>query len=171
MLKIGQILKPQGIRGEVKVKPLTDDPSRFACLKTVYIGNAIYRPDKVRCAADGVYIKFVGIDDRNAAEKLRGFMIEIDRAVAVPLSDGEFFIADLIGSTLAARSQDGGETTIGKVQRIESFGAADVFTVLCDDGGIMTFAFVKTLEPMFDGESKRLSVLYDKLKEVAVYED
>lgn len=171
MLTIGQILKPQGIRGEVKVKPLTDDPSRFACLKSVYIGNGIYRAEKVRCSADGVYIKFVGIDDRNAAEKLRGLMIEIDRAAAVPLSEGEFFIADLTGSTLAARSEDGATVDVGKVERIESFGAADVFTVRCADGAIMTFAFVKALEPEFDGESKRLTVLSDKLKEVAVYED
>ena len=47
-MDIGRILKPQGIRGEVKVDPLTDDSSRFCVLKSVSVGNELKRIQSVR---------------------------------------------------------------------------------------------------------------------------
>ena len=89
-MDIGRILKPQGIRGEVKVDPLTDDSSRFCVLKSVSVGNELKRIQSVRLSESDkfVYIKFVGVDDRNAAELLRGRFVSVDRAAAVPLDAG-----------------------------------------------------------------------------------
>lgn len=170
MITIGQITKPQGVRGEVKVKPLTDDPSRFCVLKSVFVGGQPYKVLGARVSGTDVFVKLAGIDDRNKAEELRGKLITIDRAAAVPLGEGEFFIADLIGSTLLARS-DGKEDTIGKVVSVQSFGAADVFTI--DIGGAkqMTFAFVKALNAEYDENSNTLCVDGERLKEVAVYDE
>ena len=150
---------------------MTDDPSRFCVLKSVFTCGRELRIASARVSGGDVYVKFMGIDDRNAAERLRGAFIEISRDDAVGLADGEFFIADLIGSTLVARENDGAETRIGKIVSVESFGAADVFSVKCEDGAGMTFAFVKALGAMFDADSKLLSVDGAKLAEVAVYED
>ncbi len=170
MITVGQILKPQGIRGEVKVKAMTSDPSRFCVLKSVYIDGKPYKIKNARIGANEVYLTLDGVSDRNAAENLRGAMLQIDRAAAIDLEDGEFFVSDLIGATLF--SLDGGEEKqIGKILRIDSFGAADVFTVECDDGRNMTFAFVKALSPRFDGQDRKLTVDGGKLREVAVYED
>lgn len=170
MITIGQISKPQGVRGEVKVNPLTDDPSRFCVLKIMRVGNRDLRVENVRVANGDVFVKFVGFDDRNAAESLRGEMISVDRAAAVPLSDGEFFVADILGSCLVARN-GGAAEKIGKIVNVDSFGAADVFSVELADGRSMTFAFVKALEPRFDAQKKTLFVDKDRLAEVAVYED
>lgn len=169
MITVGQITKPQGVRGEVKVRALTDDPSRFCVLKSAYVGGKLFRIENVRVAGD-VYIKFAGISDRTAAEALRGMMVQIDRAAAVSLDDGEFFIADLIGCTLVAEYASGMKC-IGKIEHVQSFGAADVFTVSCNDGKEMTFAFVKGLNAKLDEQSSTLTVDGNKLNEVAVYDE
>ncbi len=169
-MEIGKILKPQGIRGEVKVKPLTDDIARFSALKSVEIGEKAYRVGNVRYSGADVFVKLVGVDDRNSAELLRDKFISIDRAAAVALDDGEFFIADLVGVTLCTDS-DGEKKRVGKIVDVSSFGAADVFTVECDDGRSMSFAFVKTLNPSFDEAEMTFTVSESKLNEVAVYDD
>lgn len=149
---------------------MTDDSSRFLVLKTVDVGGKPLKIESVRVNGADVYIKFAGINDRNAAELLRGKFIEIDRAAAKPLENDEFFIADIVGSTLVARINDG-ETIIGKILSVQSFGAADVFTVECADGKGMTFAFVKALCAKYDEEKRTLSVDGDRLSEVAVYDE
>ena len=161
------MLKPQGIRGEIKVRPLTDDSSRFRMLKTVTVGGTPRKIESVRVAEDAVYLKLSGIDDRNAAETLRGKFISVERAAAAPLSDGEFYIADLIGAQLFSRGENS-VTPLGKIKRIDSFGAADVFTV--DGEKTFTFAFVKALNAEYDEGKRILYVDEDRLAEVAVYE-
>ena len=170
MITVGQITKPQGVRGEVKVMALTDDPSRFCVLKSAYVGGKLYRIENVRVSANDVFIKFAGVTDRNMAEALRGETVQIDRAAAVSLDDGEFFIADLIGCTLVAEFSDGAKE-IGKIKHIQSFGAADVFTVAIDSVKEMTFAFVKGLNARLDGQNNILYVDGGKLNEVAVYDE
>ena len=169
MITVGQITKPQGVRGEVKVRPMTNDPSRFCVLKSAYIDGRLYKLSSVRVSGDDVYLRLSGIDDRNSAELLRGKYIEIDRAAAVALDDGEFFIDDLVGAMLVARGTDGSQR-IGVIQSVQSFGAADVFTVQTVRGE-MTFAFVKALNAELDEESNELYVDADRLKEVAVYDE
>lgn len=167
-MEIGRVLKPQGIRGEVKIAALTDDPSRFELLKSADVGGRALRVEKVRVGNDGVYVKFAGVDDRNAAELLRGKFVSVDRAAAVPLEAGEFYIADLIGAELRER---GKACSIGIIKSVESFGAADVVTVELTNGKNMSFAFTAALDAELDEQRKILSVDGKRLGEVAVYED
>lgn len=169
MITVGQITKPQGVRGEVKVRPMTNDPSRFCVLKSVYIEGRAYKLTTVRVSGDDVYLKLSGVDDRNAAELLRGKYVTIDRAAAVALDDGEFFIDDVVGATLVAKTAENSQS-IGTIKAVQSFGAADVFTVKTEKGE-MTFAFVKALNAEYDEKSNVLTVDGDKLKEVAVYDE
>lgn len=171
MITVGQIVKPQGVRGEVKVVPMTDDPSRFCVLKSVTVSGRTLKIENVRVASDAVYIKFGGISDRNEAEKLRGAFVTIDRAAAVPLEEGEFFVADLLESTLVSRDKSGDTKTVGKIKSVQSFGAADVFTVECEDGKEMSFAFVKALCAEYSEQEKTLFVDGDALAGVAVYDE
>lgn len=171
MITVGQITKPQGVRGEVKVRPLTDDPSRFCVLKSVTVGGRLFKIEKARCSGGDVFLKLAGVNDRNDAELLRGEFISINRAAAVALDDGEYFIADLIDSRLCAKGDDNAFEQIGYIRAIQSFGAADVFSVDLDNGKKMTFAFVKSLAAEFDAESRTLYVDGLKLREVAVYDE
>ena len=67
-ITIGVIIKAQGIKGEIKVRPLTDDSSRFFKLKIVYISGIPYRIRDIRIDRF-VYLKLDGVDDRNAAQE------------------------------------------------------------------------------------------------------
>ena len=100
-LMVGEILKPQGIQGEVKVRPITNDPMRFEDAETLYLcENGQYIPVGcrfVRFDGQAVYLKLEGVSDRNAAEKKRGQFLYVDRAHAVTLEEDEYFIADLEG--------------------------------------------------------------------------
>ena len=100
-LQIGEIVRPQGIRGEVKLRAMTSDPGRYARLETVYLlENGSYRAVRVligRAQQGFAYLKLDGVNDRNQAEALRGRGVFVDRAHAIELGEDENFVCDLIG--------------------------------------------------------------------------
>ena len=128
-LEIGQIVNTFGIKGEVKVVPFTDDISRFDELKKVYIKNKNqekqYKIENVKYHKNMVLIKFSGIDKIEDAEMLKNKYLEIDREDAIPLEEGTYFIADLIG--LEVYTEDG--NLLGKVEDIYNTGSKDIYVV------------------------------------------
>ena len=62
-ITVGQIIKAFGIKGEVKVKPITDDVTRFKKLKLVYFGEMPYKIIACRIAEGYVYLSFIGVSD------------------------------------------------------------------------------------------------------------
>lgn len=163
-ISVGRIVKPQGIKGEVKIHALTDDIARFSKLKVLYIDERPYKIASMRMDGSFVFVKFFGVDDRNAAELLRDKFVRIDRVNAVELGECEFFVVDLVGATVTTKSGE----ELGKISAVDKFGAADVVTVKGDKN--FSFPFLKRVIANFDAEEKVL-VVTDSLKEVAVYED
>lgn len=94
---IGEILKPQGIRGEVKIKPLLDELSQIKNFRKVYVEGAEYKVLSARFDASAAYLVLSGVADRNAAELLRGKQIEVLRSEAPALQEGRYYIVDVIG--------------------------------------------------------------------------
>lgn len=94
---IGEVLKPQGVRGEIKVKPLLDDAADIRSFKKVYIGGKEYKVLSCRADAQAAYLALSGIADRDAAELLRGKEIEALRSDAPALEEGRYYIVDIIG--------------------------------------------------------------------------
>ncbi|MDE6398482.1 MAG: ribosome maturation factor RimM, partial [Clostridiales bacterium] len=105
-ITVGEIVKAQGIRGELKVKPLTNDIARFRKLRMLYVDEKPYKVLGLRLERDSAFIMLQGVDDRTAAERLRGKFLQIDRVNAVDLADDEYFIADLLGCAVVT---DAGE--------------------------------------------------------------
>ncbi len=164
-LTIGEIVKAQGIKGEVKVKPQTSDPAQFGRLKAVSVGGC---PLKIRSASvrgDFVYVSFEGIGDRNAAELLIGKRVEIDRSQARKPDKDEYFVVDLVGCKVML--DDG--TELGTLTAIDNYGSADVFTVT----GTRTvrFPFLKRLGLAFDECKRTVTVNKERFDEVCCYED
>ena len=126
-LLVGEIVRPQGIRGEVKLRHFTDDPYRFeeldAVLRQTGEGFEPLTVEACRVQGDDVYLKLKGFDDRNAAETLRGAMLYVDREHAAELEENQFFIADLLGAE--AVDTKGGEIGVLK----------DVLTRICESFG------------------------------------
>ena len=169
-LMIGEITKPQGVRGEVKVRPCTCDPDRFEGLETVYFKrDSGYAPVKIavnRIAADAVYMTVEGVADRDAAEKLRGTMLYIDRAHAVPLDEDTTFLADLYG--LRGAVSDGRD--LGKLTDVLQPGGNDVYVFKGPLGEVLVPA-LKSVVTAVDLEAGVMRLDGKRLDEVAVFED
>ena len=101
-LEVGQIVNTFGIKGFVKIYPYVDDIKRFDKLKTVYVNIRkelkMLEIEEVKYQKNMVLVKFKGIETVEEAEKLRNAYVEIDRSDAIPLEEGTYFIADLLGS-------------------------------------------------------------------------
>ncbi len=162
-LKVGVIVKPQGIKGEVKVQPLTDDINRFKNLKEVIIDNKTYRVLKAVIGGGTVFLTLSGISDRDTAETFRGKFLCVTRENAVPLEEGRYFIADIIGCQVV--TEDGKK--IGQITDVMP-NRTDVITVQKIDGKVMRFPFLKDLVIDVDVVNQTMTVLAKRLSEVSV---
>ena len=128
-LAVAQVLKPQGIAGELKLKPLTDDEGRFFELDSVYLledGAYVRRAfHTVRTHNGFVYARLAGVTDRNIAETMRDVILYVDRAHAAKLPKGRYFIVDLIGCVVMDRQG----TRIGTLRDVIQTGANDVYVI------------------------------------------
>ncbi|MFV9503298.1 MAG: ribosome maturation factor RimM [Oscillochloridaceae bacterium umkhey_bin13] len=131
LLLIGQIFAPFGVRGQLKLKAITDRPEHIArVVRTVYLhqGNALTEHTLTRLHEHkpGLLIMTLReVTDRDAAEALRGAEVYIREAEAAPLAEDEYFLHQLIG--LAAITTDG--TTIGTVREVLTTGAGEVLVI------------------------------------------
>ncbi|MBQ3951425.1 MAG: 16S rRNA processing protein RimM [Oscillospiraceae bacterium] len=123
-LEAGKIINTHGIRGEVKIEPWADSPEFLKGFKALYIDSRPVKLLSARAHGRFVIAKLEGVDDMNAAEALKNRIVYIDRDEA-PLSEGEYFISDLIGFTAVA--EDGEE--LGKVTEILSRPAGEILVI------------------------------------------
>jgi 16S rRNA processing protein RimM len=150
-VRVGRVIGAHGLKGELSVLPLTDWPERFMEIRKVHASSggaagAWKRIEKARLANDRVLVKFEGIDDRTAAEALRGFMLSIPRAECKPLPDGTYFIFDLIG--LSAETETG--ERLGIVKDVMRLPGQNLLVVDRDGREIlipMTRSLVKSVSP------------------------
>lgn len=163
-LTIGEVLKPQGIRGELKIKTFTDFPEDVKAFGTVYIDEKPYKILSFRAGEGGfAYLGLRGVPDRNAAELLRGRKIEGDREDAPELEEGRYYIADLLGATVVTESGE----LLGTVKDIAPL-SSEVYT-LEKDGKQILFPAVKGVVKRVEIAEKRLIVDKKRFDEVAVY--
>lgn len=159
--RVGVISSTHGIRGEAKVFPTTDDPARFLDLKQVILvakrERRVLELEKVRFFKQFVIIKFKGIDNINDVEPYKGAELWIDREQAVPLEEGEYFIADLIGLNVMT---DKGER-LGTLKEVLQTGANDVYEVLMENG--KTVLLPVTRECVLDVNLEKEEVLVHML--------
>ena len=169
-LMIGEITKPQGVRGEVKVRPCTCDPGRFEGLETVYVKRGDdYAPVHVsvnRLSNDAVFMNVEGVHDRDAAEKLRGTLLYIDRAHAVALDEDSAFLADLYG--LRGKVNDGRD--LGKLTEVMQPGGNDVYVFNGPLGEVLVPA-LKSVVLAVDLEAGEMRLDGARLDEVAVFDE
>lgn len=134
LLLVGRVGKPHGVRGEVKVIPETDDPTRFSALETVFLGTepgtvAPFAVETVRFQQSKrgptVVLKLDTIDTREAAARLRQHAVFAREADLPPLADDEFFLFDLIGLDVVT---DDGEP-VGTVNDVLELPANLVYVV------------------------------------------
>lgn len=156
-ISIGQIVNTHGLRGEVKVYPLTDDIRRFDRIDSVYIeeNNDLIALDvtDVKYLKNMVIIKFENIDDAESAEKLRNRYIKVHRKDAVKLPEDTFLICDLIGLQVFTAAG----VYLGNVADIIQTGSNDVFVVRSEDKEVL-IPGLKSIFKNIEFESKKIIV-------------
>jgi 16S rRNA processing protein RimM len=132
LLEVGRVGKAHGLRGEVHVVAVTNVAERFAPGSELRVGDRSLVVRSSRAAGSGFVVGFDGVDDRNAAEALRGMTV---RAEALD-ADGELFVHDLIGAEVRDRSG----TRIGSVESVQANPAHDLLVL--EDGTLIPAVFV-----------------------------
>ncbi|MHC1785487.1 MAG: ribosome maturation factor RimM [Christensenellales bacterium] len=169
-LLVGTVLRPQGIKGQVKIKPETNDPERFLDLGTVYLQSKdAYLPatlEDVSVRGGLVYACLNKADTRQAAEAQRGWALHIRRDDAAPLEPDTHYISDLIGCLVV--DLQGAE--IGRIKEVLQPGANDVYVIATSTGRILLPA-LKRVVPEVDVHRRLVTVDTSLFSEVAVIED
>ncbi|MDR1438447.1 MAG: ribosome maturation factor RimM [Clostridiales bacterium] len=143
LIRVGLIIKPHGTRGEVLVKPLTNDAGRYRKLESVYAEPAQAppvgpnRPASARAmggmlAIEGVrfhnsllFVKFAGYGDADAALALKGRYISVPRGQLVELAEDEYFVFDLVGCSVFSTAG----ALLGELADVLETGSNDVYVV------------------------------------------
>jgi len=137
-ITVGRILGAHGIRGEVRLLPLTDFPDRFRTMKSL----CLHRPDgaflkefplkalRFHEAKGTFLVSLEGVTDRDGAEALKGCLVQIDAAERHPLPEGSFWIDDILG--LAVVDDEG--SLLGRIVEILPTGSNDVYLVEGEGG-------------------------------------
>ena len=169
-LLIGEITKPQGVRGELKLRPVTCDPSRFEEMNIAYLKDGDgYRPVRIQvrsASADAVFLRMEGVETRNDAEEMRGTALYIDRAHAVALDNDSNFLCDLIG--LKGVLTDGSE--IGRLIEVMQPGGNDVYVFRGTRGEVLVPA-LRSVVVRVDLSAGEMLLDAARMAEVAVYDE
>lgn len=154
-LAIGRIVRPFGIRGELKVKLMTDYPEQLDRLRTVYVGpEAVpWQIEGLRLHHGAALFKLVGCDDRTGADTLRGALVQITRKEAMPLETDEYYEHHIINLSVVER--DG--TYLGKITEIIHTGANEVIVVVGPEGELL-LPFIESVVLDIDLDADRITV-------------
>lgn len=154
LFTIGQIVAPHGVRGDVRIYPDTDFPKRFLKMKYGYINGKKYEVESARLHKRVVLMKFVGVDDRNAAELLVKKDLQVPREDLVPLKKGQHYIYDILGSAV----YDLQSHELGKLTDVLRTGSNDVYVVTADDGKETLLAAIPDVIKSIDEGEKKIVV-------------
>lgn len=131
LVTVGTVGKPHGLQGTVVIHPETDNPERFvpgAALKTD--SGRVLTVRTVRSSEAVLLVSFIDVDDRDAAESLRGLTLSIDPSQRRSLSADEFWPEDLIG--LEVRDPSG--RALGYIKEVDAESPQSRLTIATPQG-------------------------------------
>ncbi len=127
---LAAIAGAHGIGGEVRLKLFAESAESLGRYKAVQVGDRLLTLKAVKPGGVGAIARFAEVQDRTAAEALRGQLVTVPRSALPPLEEGEYYHADLIG--LPCVAEDG--KSLGSVVAVENFGAGDILEIEQPDG-------------------------------------
>lgn len=156
--EIGQIVNTSGLKGVIKVKPFTDDITKFNNFKTIYISIKKelkeFKIEQVRFSKNMVFLKLEGIDTIEEAENYRNLYLKIKRDKDEELEEGSYYIVDIIGCKVYTDEQK----ELGKVDDVFSTGSNDVYVVKDEVGKQILLPAIKEVIKNIDIENKTITV-------------
>ena len=163
-LTVATVLKPQGIRGEIKVKTLTDTAEDMRSFGRVFIDGVEYKVLAVRPAGDCAYLALRGIADRNAAELLRGKDVLVLREDAPALPENTYYLVDVLGCEVVTEKGK----RLGTICDITP-AKTDIYVVESGEKRI-TFVAADGVIENIDTQAKKVTVNKKRFDEVAMYD-
>lgn len=132
-ITIGRVLGPWGIKGKIRVNPMTDFPERFDAGETAYIEERLYIIENTEWHKGNALVKLKGIESINDAGEFTGKLVEISAAQVRPLPTGQYYYYQITG--LKVITTVGRE--IGTVTDVLTASANDIYVVKGKDGEVL----------------------------------
>ena len=148
MVCIGAVAGAHGVRGNVRIKPFTDAPEDVAAYGPVTDAGGARSFDLTLIGEAGgaVIARLSGIEDRDAAEALKGLRLHVPRERLPAPAEEEFYHADLIG----LRVVDSQGRAAGSVHALHDFGAGDLIELRLPSRRLVLLPFTRTAVPKID---------------------
>ena len=151
---IGRVGAAHGIRGDLRIIPLTDFPERFAALREVMVGDELLHIESMKQQGKNFLMRFREYTVREAAQRLTGQLLTVTRAEAAPLDEGEYYVFDIMGLTVY--DEEGHE--LGTVENVLKTGSNDVYVVRAEDGREILIPALRAVVLAIDVPGGRMTV-------------
>ena len=151
---IGRVGAAHGIRGDLRIIPLTDFPERFAALREVMVGDELLHIESMKQQGKNFLMRFREYTVREAAQRLTGQLLTVTRAEAAPLDEGEYYVFDIVGLTVY--DEEGHE--LGTVENVLKTGSNDVYVVRAEDGREILIPALRAVVLAIDVSGGRMTV-------------
>ena len=129
-IALAAVAGAHGVKGELRLKLFSDSAKSLAAHDYLFVGGERRRLLAVRDQGNNATARIEGVDNRSAAESLRGSLVEVDRDSLPPLEAGEYYHSDVVGTLCVDREG----TAVGSVVAVENFGAGDLLEIEAEDG-------------------------------------
>ena len=147
-IALAAVAGAHGVRGEVKLKLFGEGIDSLSGQPSLTVGGAPLKLRDVRAGNKTAIARFDGVSTREAAEALRGSLVEIDRDYLPPLAEGEYYHTDLIGLPCV----DGDGQPVGTVAAIEDYGAGELLDIALPGGKRSLIPFRDGIADLADGK-------------------
>ena len=160
-MKLGVIVRPHGIRGELRMKIMTAYPERILHMETLYLSQKRrpkerkpYTLEKVRFHRDVALLTFEGIESRTDAETLRGHTVSVPYDTGAPLEEGEFYVQQMVGMDVYTLEGE----LLGQIETIFETGANDVLVVSGGPRGEVLLPDIEDVVKSISLENNRVDI-------------
>jgi len=156
LICVGAITGARGLKGEVRIKSFTADPKGISAYGDVFEenGEKSYSIRITGQAKGQVLARLDGVDDRTAAEALKGTRLYVPKSALPEPEEDEFYFADLVG--LRADLKAGGK--LGSIKEVHDFGAGAILEVTGGEAGIVMVPFTRAVVPEVDLAAGRVVI-------------
>ena len=159
---IGKFGAAHGVRGDIKVYPLTDFPERFNDLKSAFVDDKEIDIVSTRYQNNFVVMKIKGVNSREEVSLFTNKLLKINRCDVPPLEEGEYYAFDIVGLTVINHE----DIVLGEITEILKTGSNDVYITKTKDGRQLLIPALKKVVTKINIEEGYMKVIWDINQEV-----
>jgi 16S rRNA processing protein RimM len=157
---LGEVARPHGVRGEVRVRLYNPDSDLLLEADEVLVrlkegDEHEVSVDGARRADDAILLKLHSIDDRDRADELRGAVLSMRRGDFPALDAGEFYYCDVIGAEAVAIDATGAERPFGTVEGFRSYPSTETILIR-SSRGVLEVPMLENFVETIDGALRRV---------------